>query len=427
MDARYQTELARMLTRETTAAVYLRVLAEVAEAQHVWGIHTDAKVADAIRRIMPGYILGRWDIEEIRVHHETAGFVRAVRVLVGSEHAPLVYLGMTSSDLIDTAAAVQFHAFRDELLMPDLTRLAGDLIAWAQRDEQRMGRTHGRLAEPVRIGAAYSRATRDLRRTMETLAVDYIPGKMSGPVGEGNTALGDAVALRVSTSLGIRLDSNSSQIVDRHFYRRMAANLIEVIAICEQLATLHRLSAIEGVDLFAEDFETGVQMGSSVMPHKRNPIKSERICGLARIARGHYAALLETWSTSWWERDLTNSSVERIAWWDLVQLSHFLVRETLAVIQGGHWRPDVPAGYQSPTAELIQRSRAGEDPDHIYREIQSRTIPKPLEDALERQRQAEDLGGKAALSASYTGRPATPEPCVECETNGRNCVAHQGG
>lgn len=374
MDPRYHTDLQLSLSRAATIQRYKRILAAVAEAQHLYRVFDNERVAKAVRDSDPNALMNLWPTEERRVKHETGGFVSALRHIVPLEVRPYVYLGLTSSDLMDTAAAMQWHEIWHKYLLPDVEQLMGTLIAWSQEQGQRMGRTHGRLSAPVDIGAPYARAARDLLAVqMELNGRHHIPGKLSGPVGGYNEALTPQIAQACSHALGVQMDDNASQIVDRHFYRRVASDLVEVVAVCEQLATLHRLSAIEGVDLHAEGFDTGVQMGSSVMPFKRNPMRSERICGLARVVRGNYSALLETWATGWWERDLTNSSVERTAWLDLVQLTHYIVRESTAVIEEGSWRTDVPTDYQSPVDELITRHLAGEDPETVYREIQSRS------------------------------------------------------
>jgi adenylosuccinate lyase len=315
-------------------------------------------------------LVASWYDHEIEVQHETAGFVRALRELLPAESAPYLYLGLTSSDLMDTNAALLWTEIKVEL--DDASqRLLDALMAWTREPGQRMGRTHGRLAEPVLVGAPYIRAFRDLNDVRCDLNRHQIPGKMSGPVGGYNSALTPEVADAVAYNLDIPMDPNASQIVSRHYYRRVAADLIEMVSICETLATLHRLSAIQGVDTFAEQFHTQ-QMGSSVMAHKRNPIASERICGLARVARANFAALLETWSTGWWERDLTNSSVERTAWIDLIMLTDYVLRQTAQVCNTGSWRLDVPDDYQSPTDELIQRQLDGHDFEAAYRDIQSR-------------------------------------------------------
>lgn len=374
MDPRYSTDIQALMTREAACHRYRKILAVVASAQHRHGVFDNDQVPHAIWHGVTSTVLWCWADYEKQLKHETAAFVKAVRhTMHPKDTRPYVYLGMTSSDLIDTAAAMHWNEVWRDHLLPATEELMAILISWSQEPGQRMGRTHGRIAEPVDIGAPYARAARDLLDVqMELNSRHYIPAKLSGPVGQYNRALTPAIAQDCSHALGVQMDENASQIVDRHFYRRVAADLVEIVSICEQLATLHRLAAISGVDTFAEAFDDGVQMGSSVMAFKRNPVRSERICGLARVVRGNYSALLETWSTGWWERDLSNSSVERTSWSDLIQLTHFIVKETAGVVFEGHWRSDVPSDYQSPVDELVQRHLAGEDPEEVFRDIQAR-------------------------------------------------------
>ncbi len=365
--------LEELVTSTKVVKRNLQILAVVAEAQHLHGVFECVDLPAAILSLDPRLLYQFWLTYEKELKHETAGFVKAVRRSLPAQYAPFVYLGMTSNDLMDTAAAMLWDEIWEDHLRPDVHALGAQLTSLAQESDQRMGRTHGRLAEPVEIGASYSRAFRALENVNEDLGSHYIPGKLSGPVGQHNAALTREVESHALRRLGLSADACASQIVDRHFYRRVATDLVELACICEQLATLHRLSAIQGVDTFAEGFHDGVQMGSSVMPFKRNPIRSERICGLARIARSSLSALLETWSTSWWERSLDNSSVERTAWWDLIQLTSFILGQTSKVLDEGQWRNDIPADYVSPTDELIQRSINGQVPEDVYREIQARS------------------------------------------------------
>lgn len=368
---RYQTRVDALRDREETAYRYHDVLIAVAEAQGAEGIF-DLDVAKALTRggtPTPS----AWADREEEYRHETAGFVQAQRDLVRDPRArDLVYLGMTSSNLIDCADAL---AWQTVVGMIQEQALGAVQEAWGYRDapEWRMGRTHGREAEPVPVGRVYARFAQDLTDALRRLGGERLLGSLAGPVGNGNPALTHQVVQRVEERLGIGIDPWATQTSSRHTLGVAAANLYHVIGACEQIATHHRLEAISGVDGFAEEFVRG-QRGSSVMPHKRNPMVSERICGLSRVARGHLGAVLETANTQWWERDLTNSSVERESFWTLASLTLYILEQTTQVLQTGQVTADLVPEGESPSDELIRRVIEGESHDATYREIQIRSI-----------------------------------------------------
>lgn len=368
---RYRTGVDSLRSRPALARTYNRVLVEVARAQQDKGIF-DEPVAHLLEQAQAP-TLEAWKAWEARYRHETAGFVQAQRELIRYPRSrDLVYLGMTSSNLQDCADALvwdQAHKqIRDTAI--DCAEVALFVEGqWQDRD----GRTHGRLAQPVPAHRMYQRFRRDLYRDTRRLQSDALWGSLGGPVGTGNQALTEDVVSLVEDRLEVPIDLLATQTSSRHQLAVVATNLVHLIGTCEQLATHHRLESISGVDGFAEGFAEG-QRGSSVMPHKRNPIRSERICGLARVARGHLQAILETANTQWWERDLTNSSVERTAFWDLVSLTLFILTETTRILESGRVTlPEPPELVEEPTAdELVRRVLQGESHSAVYTEIQER-------------------------------------------------------
>ncbi|QOC55738.1 PurB-like adenylosuccinate lyase [Gordonia phage Archimedes] len=344
-------------------AVYLRVLAAVALAQ---GYEATAKDLAGMAQLAPFQKL--WDRCVADARHETAGFVQYVREAL-PDHAGKIYIGMTSSDLQDTAEAhIWFQVWKE--LRADIQKLAHK-IAVAEPG-QRWGRTHGRVTgEVVDIEHLYGRALRNLAEAVAR--IDEIPlrASLSGPVGNYSDFLTREQADRASQLLLIPLDSYSTQTADRHRYAELAFQLSQIIGVYEQLATLHRLSSVSGVDEFSEGL-TDDQKGSSSMPHKVNPMSAEQVSGLSRLARSNLSALLETWRTQWWERDLSNSSVERVAWRDLLHLVGYLTKSLQDWEFEFGWAPFNKTLNESPFHEYNRRLLEGDDPETIYREVQSR-------------------------------------------------------
>jgi adenylosuccinate lyase len=266
--------------------------------------------------------------------HDVIAFVSQVAETIGPEGRYL-HLGLTSSDVVDTALALQLRA-AGELLLRDCERLLTALIARARQDAAivMMGRTHSVHAEPITLGlkiAGWAFEVDRGRRRLATAVDEIGTGKISGPVGT-YSHLGPDVEAEVLAALGLHADPASSQIVqrDRH------AALLTAIAILggslERIATeIRNLQHTEIAEL-QEPFKAG-QKGSSAMPHKRNPILSERIAGLARLLRGYAGAALED-QPLWHERDISHSSAERVILPDAtILLDYMLVRMT-GLIEG---------------------------------------------------------------------------------------------
>jgi adenylosuccinate lyase len=251
------------------------------------------------------------EIEAVR-HHDVVAFVESVRESTGEEGRH-IHFGLTSSDVVDTATAV---ALRDacELLIEGVGRLTQSVRVKAleHRDTFMAGRTHGVHAEPTTFGLKLASWAFELERDRGRLrgARDAVAtGKLSGAVGT-YSQLPVAVEAYVCDRLGLAIEEAASQVVarDRH------ADLLSAIALTgaslERFAQEIRHLQRTEVSEVQEPFGLG-QKGSSAMPHKRNPIVCERICGLARLLRAHAQTGLENVAL-WHERDISHSSVERI-------------------------------------------------------------------------------------------------------------------
>lgn len=278
---------------------------------------------------------------DLELHHDVLAFLSA-----WSEQAEIkassrfLHLGLTSSDLIDTALCLQIRdALR--LLLTDLAELEAIVAAEAKKyyDTPMAGRSHGVLAEPITFGhklagwcALFSRAKAKLNQAF----LEAGQGMFSGPVGT-HSSLDPAIEERACQILGLEPAQHSTQVIarDLHFSVIFAlTNLGCAIESCAlELRHLQRTEVLE----VEEPFYTG-QKGSSSMPHKRNPWRSENLCGLARLLRGNLLAASENVAL-WHERDISHSSVERVIFPDSFQLTHFMVRRLKSLVAGWQVHP----------------------------------------------------------------------------------------
>lgn len=327
--------------------------------------------ADHLPQVVADQRAQHWAAE---YKHETAGWVQAWREVLPDKALPYSYLGLTSSNLIDCSFAIATTEVNRRITgyVNDHTTTIEKVLETTKR-WMREGRTHGQIAAPVHVEDTYLRFWDHLQMSLAQLNdTGGVPGALGGPTGLPHpVVLPQELIISVAEDLGINVDTYSTQIADRLQWLDWAYALYRIIACCEQLATYHRLESINGIDRFQEKFAQGVQKGSSSMPHKVNPIRSERICGLARVARGHLMALSETATTSWWERDLSNSSVEKTALVDLAHLAGFCLTETFEVLDGMVLKESGKLDPRSLSHHLMVEAQLnGKDPDTAYRQIQ---------------------------------------------------------
>jgi adenylosuccinate lyase len=327
------------------------IWADPARFQHMLAVELEVARAQGRRGTIPGDALAtiesraRVDIERIAAieqttDHDVIAFVTQIAESVGPEGRYL-HLGLTSSDVLDTALGLQLRA-AGELLLRDADRLVGVLVAKA-RDHAAtlmMGRTHSVHAEPTTFGLKVAGWAFEIDRGRRRLAdaVDEIgTGKLSGPVGT-YSHLDPEIEAEVLAAIGLHVDPVSTQIVqrDRH------AALLTAIAILggslERIATEIRNLQHTEIGEVMEPFKAG-QKGSSAMPHKRNPILSERVAGLARVLRGYAGTALED-QPLWHERDISHSSAERVILPDATILLDYLLQKVAGLIEGLVVRPE---------------------------------------------------------------------------------------
>ena len=266
--------------------------------------------------------------------HDVAAFVDVLSASAG-EAGRWIHFGLTSSDVLDTALGLQLQA-AGEIVVRGAREVTQALVdqAKAHVDTLCVGRTHGVHAEPTTFGIKLAGFAFEAHRNAERLERAFAQasvGALSGAVGTYAT-LGPEFETRVLEKLGLRREDVSTQVVprDRH------AELLQAISLAgaglERLATEIRHLQRTEVREAAEPFRAG-QKGSSAMPHKRNPVKAEQLSGLARLLRGYLGAGLENVAL-WHERDISHSSVERVALPDASILAHYVLSKAADLIEG---------------------------------------------------------------------------------------------
>lgn len=299
------------------------------------------------------FTLERCDEIEKETRHDLMAFVRNLSENVG-EPGRYIHMGVTSYDVIDTALGMMLRDSCDVLiesaegLQAEIARLAKEHSGTPE-----IGRTHGIHAEPITFGfkcanwyAELSRNIQRLRQSREDVAV----GKVSGAVGV-HAITSPEMEKIVCESLGLKADPASTQIINRDRH----ANFLNVLALLgaglERIATeLRNLQRTEILEV-QEAFAAG-QTGSSAMPHKRNPWNSETVCGLARLLRANAHAMLESVAT-WHERDLTNSSLERIVFPDSCHLADFMLKRLTTILKGLHVFPETMMANLRKMGDLV--------------------------------------------------------------------------
>jgi adenylosuccinate lyase len=284
--------------------------------------------------------VGRIAELEQTTDHDVIAFVSQVAETCGPE-GRFIHFGLTSSDVVDTALALQCRAAA-ELIDAALARLIELLTVKAREHAATvmMGRTHSVHAEPITFGLKLASWAFELargRRRIAAAADDIAVGKLSGAVGT-YSQLGPEIEAEVMAELGLGIEPAATQVVsrDRH------AAFVAAIAVCggsiERAATEVRNLQHTEIGEVQEPFRAG-QKGSSAMPHKRNPITSERLAGLARLLRGYDGAALED-EALWHERDIAHSSVERVVLPGSTTLLHYMAVRLGGIVEGLVVRPE---------------------------------------------------------------------------------------
>lgn len=276
---------------------------------------------------------------EAEVRHDVIAFTTCVAESMNAagagEYSRWLHYGLTSNDVVDTAQALQITQ-ASSLLRQGLSDLLDVLRekAYQHKETVQIGRTHGIHAEPYIFGLKfalwYDEARRNLKR-LDDAAEDVRVGKTSGAVGTF-AHIGPDAEDRICEKLGLRPAAISSQVISRDRHAAYIAALALIAATCEKIALEVRHLQRTEVREAEEPFGAG-QKGSSAMPHKRNPVTSEQICGLARVVRANVQAAYENISL-WHERDISHSSVERVILPDSCILTDYLLSKTTWLVRG---------------------------------------------------------------------------------------------
>jgi len=320
------------------------------------------------------------EIEE-ETRHDVAAFVSCVAESLGSE-ARFLHLGLTSSDVLDTGLAVQLRE-ASALILEAMDKVLSVLRtrAYEFKDTPIMGRSHGIHAEPTTFGLKLALWHEEMARNRLRLirARDVVSyGKISGAVGTfANIA--PAVEAYVCQRLGLRPAPVSTQIIQRDRHAEYLTALALVGCTLEKIAVeIRHLQRTELGE--AEECFTKGQKGSSAMPHKRNPIVSEQMSGLARVLRGNAMAAMENVAL-WHERDISHSSVERIIFPDSTILLHYMLGKTGNLLANLRVYPENMLKNLNRTGGLIfsqrvllELARAGVQRDEAYRMVQKNAM-----------------------------------------------------
>ena len=368
-------EMAAVWSDETRFGHWLEIEILAVEAWARLGT-VPAEDARAIRQRAAVTVERVNELEQV-TKHDVAAFVQAAGESVG-EAGRWIHFGMTSSDVLDTGLALQL---RDAaaLLLGRVETLLGvaKRLALQHRDTVMVGRTHGVHAEPTSFGHKLALWAFELDRDRERLrrARDAVSvGAISGVVGT-YAAVDPRIEEEVCAKLGLRPAEASSQVISRDRHAEYMAALAILASSLDEFATEIRHLARTEVREVQEPFTEG-QRGSSAMPHKRNPVRCERITGLARVIRGNLQAALENLAL-WHERDISHSSAERVILPDSTIALDFMLADLAEVLEGLRVYPermrenlDAGGGLAYSQGVLLALVDAGLSRDGAYRIVQ---------------------------------------------------------
>ncbi len=364
--------------------------------------------------------LARIKAIEKEIKHDVAALVRALAEASGSSGA-YVHLGATSYDIVDTANALQLKDAMDtiekkllcfkEILQKKTVQYKGTVM---------MGRTHGQHALPITLGFKFAVWTCEISRHIQRLndcRKRVLVGKMSGAVGT-QAGLGEhAMQIQelVMKRLGISAAEISTQIVQRDRYAELVCLLALIVSSLENFATeIRELQRPEIGELF-ESFEAEKQVGSSTMPHKRNPETCERVCGLARIVRSLAVPALEDVVT-WHERDLTQSSAERFIFPETCILTDYLLNLMINIVanlrvdeQRMLRNMDFTQGRTMSEAVMMALARKGVDRQEAHELLRKLTVKSEVEKRHFREILLEDKFVSSKLSAQEIDAALNPK------------------
>lgn len=373
-------EMGEVWSEEAKFSSWLRVESAALDAWAEEGAVPES-AATALRE-RGGFSVERIEEIEAEVDHDVIAFATCVAENVGMPEGRWVHYGLTSSDVIDTALALRMVAASD-LLLEGLNALVAACVkaAHENRDVAMAGRTHGMHAEPTTFGhtcATWAHACDRSRTRLQRAREGVRVGKLSGAVGT-YSQIPPEVEARVMEAVGLQADPASTQVVARDRHAEWLNALALAASACEQIALEFRHLQRSEVGELAEPFGAR-QKGSSAMPHKRNPITAERICGLARLMRGYALSGMEDVAL-WHQRDISHSSVERVVLADAAICLDYMLAGTLRLVEGMDVRAETMRANMDRTYGalfsqniLLGLVEAGLDRDQAYRIVQAAAV-----------------------------------------------------
>ena len=305
-------EMAALWSPETKFRIWFEIEAHACDAQAALGV-IPKENAEAVwkARDVP-FDIARIDEIERETRHDVIAFLTHLAEIVGSDEARFVHQGMTSSDVLDTTFNIQLMRAAD-ILIADLQGLLAALKrrAFEHKNTVRIGRSHGIHAEPTTMGLTFARFYAEMDRNLSRMRdarAEIATGAISGAVGTFAN-IDPAVEDHVCAQLGLVPEPISTQVIPRDRHAAFFATLAVIASSVENIATeIRHMQRTEVLE--AEEFFAAGQKGSSAMPHKRNPVLTENLTGLARLVRSMAIPALENVAL-WHERDISHSSVER--------------------------------------------------------------------------------------------------------------------
>lgn len=369
-------EMEALFTDDAKFGAWLEVEILATEAWAAIGV-VPVAAAQAVRD-RAGFDVAAIDEREKTTEHDVAAFVDIVQERVGQPEGAWVHYGLTSSDVVDTALALQLTRAAD-LLIDAAVALDAAITAQAHeyRDTPMVGRTHGIHAEPTTFGVKLALWALQVRRDVERLRrarAGIAVGKVSGAVGTYSN-IDPRVEARVCEALKLT-PVPATQVLARDRHAELLYACASVGATVEQCALEIRHLQRTEVREVEEPFRAGKQKGSSAMPHKRNPVKCEQLCGLARVLRADLMAGMENVAL-WHERDISHSSVERIILPDACMLAYYMLVKLRSVIEGIVVYPqrmieNLNASYGLVFSQpvLLALVESGQSRDDAYRMVQ---------------------------------------------------------
>lgn len=331
MIKRYQTkELASVLTEEYKLKKWLLVESVVA------GVEEEARIIPkGLSKRLSKVVVKPERVREIEkvTNHDVIAFLEATREKLGEE-GKWLHFGLTSYDLVDTAFVLIIREAL-EIILRDIRKFLTLLkkLSLQYKHTPQMGRTHGMFAQPITFGYKVASWHEEVLRNFNRLRIakaEISYGKLSGAVGS-YTMLSPTVEKKVMKRLQLKPEPVSTQVLPRDRFAFVLSVLVLYACGIERIATEIRNLSRSEIGELLEPFTKG-QKGSSSMPHKKNPITCERVCGLARVIRGYVHGAYENINL-WHERDITNSSVERIIFPDTFHLVHYITQKMIWVLK----------------------------------------------------------------------------------------------